>query len=504
MKWHSIFYTLGYLTKSSLADVPTNCMVTDFWGDWTFNLGLQGTKEAVTNGTAYVNLGPISGTHSYTFAPDNLAINNDSGSQGTVTFIYNQGFEFIIDNKMWFVNFYFDKSGYSCEKTSVGFVHDTQGRSWARIQGVKNSVSTPKMLPFEDNNMRLSKKFKESPRSLLPSRLRLFQENPSFTKKVNENAQGFWTAKHDKNNEKYTVHEMNLRFGHSLSSEDTQSKIPESNRNFQDLAEKAAAKHRQIIKATGMPENLDWRNKDGENYVSPVDDQGGCGSCYSFASNGLLESRIRIQTNNQQQPIFSEQEVITCGKDKTYNQGCIGGFAYETAGKYAYDFGVVEESCVPYNPSDRVCADTSKCTRWYSSDYGYIGGYYGAAMGDGGQQMMEDMQNGPLAVGFMVLDDFRDYSNGVYISTMSKNTDILKDDFNPFVAVNHAVLAVGYGVCDGVDPTCGSTPAGTPYWIVKNSWGTSFGMDGYFYILRGVDEVGIESIVVKASVVPQL
>merc|ERR1711879_390560 len=59
-----------------------------------------------------------------------------------------------------------------------------------------------------------------------------------------------------------------------------------------------------------------------------------------------MGSRVRIATNNQQQPIFSEQEVITCGKAKTYNQGCVGGFAFQTAGRYASAFGVVEEICV--------------------------------------------------------------------------------------------------------------------------------------------------------------
>lgn len=494
MKW----YSLLALAAPALADVPVNCMVTDFWGDWNFSIGLQGTPEQVTNGTNYHNLGQLTGSHSYTFSPDNLVTNKNTGSTGSVTFIYNQGFEFIIDSQMWFMNFYFDKSGYTCDKTSVGFLHDTQGRNWARIQGVKAGMSSSDMdmKPYlvSMNSDVVNGKIS------MPSKLRKFRENKEFTNKINELNQGFWNAEHNKDNEKYTVQEMNLRFGSPIP-ENQKPKI-DNNRNLYKLAEKAALKHKEIIaKNNGdLPENLDWRNIDGVNYVSPVDDQGGCGSCYSFASMGLMESRIRIQTNNQQTPIFSEQEIITCGKDKTYNQGCIGGFAYETAGKYAMDFGVVEESCAPYNPADRTCPDTTGCQRWYSSDYGYIGGYYGAVMGDGGEQMMKDMQNGPLAVGFMVLDDFRDYSNGVYVHT----GDSLKDVFNPFVAVNHAVLAVGYGVCDGVDPTCGSTPAGTPYWIVKNSWGTSFGMDGFFYIMRGVDEVGIESIVVKASVVPQL
>ena len=94
-----------------------------------------------------------------------------------------------------------------------------------------------------------------------------------------------------------------------------------------------------------IPTNLDWRNKNGVNYVSPVDDQASCGSCYAFASAGLMESRVRVGTNNQQQPLFSEQEMITCGQDRTYNQGCAGGWDIFMAGMYGQDYGFVEEGC---------------------------------------------------------------------------------------------------------------------------------------------------------------
>jgi len=473
-------------------------MVDDFWGSWTFDLGLQGSAAQVTNSTKYVNLGAVTGSKSFTFSPDNMVVNDQTGSQGQVTFIYNQGIEFIIDEQMWWANFFFNADGYSCDKTSVGYVHDTVGRNWARIQGTRQTDAAIEVQPFSqpDELAALERSARDG-----PSRFRKFRKNQEFINQVNSRTNGLWTAKHNPLNEQYTVAEMNLRSG-SLMPEEMRPKL-NANRDLKQTVAQAIKKHQEIIQETGLPETLDWRNVEGQNFVSPVDDQGGCGSCYSFASMGMMESRIRVQTNNQQQPIFSEQEIITCGRDKTYNQGCVGGFAYLTAGKYAQDFGVVEESCAPYNPADRTCPDTSKCQRWYSENYGYIGGYYGATMGDGGQTMMEEMQNGPLAVGFMVLDDFRYYDGGIYVQSTDNE---LKDEFNPFVPVNHAVLAVGYGTCtsSNPDPNCEGAAEGTPYWIVKNSWGTSFGDQGFFYILRGVDEVGIESIVVKADVVPQM
>lgn len=397
---------------------------------------------------------------------------------------------------MWWMNFYFDKTGYSCDKTSVGYVHDIQGRNWGRIQGQKNGVNPsiiPYSLPSVENPLNSSPKFDNFQRT------RKFMKNQKYLDQVNQKVGQFWRAEHHADHEQYTLGQMNLRMGRTIP--ENQMPKPQINRDLNAIVEEAKNHHQRLFSTTlkDLPENLDWRNVDGQNFVSPVDDQAACGSCYSFAAMGLMEARVRVQTNNVQQPIFSEQEVITCGREKIYNQGCSGGFAYQTAGKYAYDFGVVEESCASYNPASTVCPDTSNCRRWYTSDYGYIGGYYGATIGDNGQAMIEELQNGPVAVGFNVLGSFDSYKDGVYVYEGSE----LKDEFNPFVPVNHAVLCVGYGVCDGVNPDCGNSPVGTPYWIVKNSWGATWGNNGFFLILRGVDEVGIESIVVKATVVPQ-
>lgn len=67
---------------TALADVPTNCMITDFWGKWDFNIGLQGTPQAVTNQTNYVNLGKVTSSHRFEFSADSLVTNLDTGSEG--------------------------------------------------------------------------------------------------------------------------------------------------------------------------------------------------------------------------------------------------------------------------------------------------------------------------------------------------------------------------------------------------------------------------------------
>ena len=179
-----------------------------------------------------------------------------------------------------------------------------------------------------------------------------FVEDPVFINKINQNNKinekhVLWTAEHNKDNEKYTIAEMIKRSGSPTET------APKTTRNMKKLVETAKSVNSKIhseLKNGGksVPMNLDWRNHNGANFVGTVDDQQSCGSCYSFAAMGLLESRVRIQTGNTQQPKFSEQEIITCGQEMTYNQGCEGGFHITTAGKYATEIGVVEEGCVSY------------------------------------------------------------------------------------------------------------------------------------------------------------
>ncbi len=219
----------------------------------------------------------------------------------------------------------------------------------------------------------------------------------------------------------------------------------------------------------------------GVSYVTPVRNQGQCGSCFAFASMGMLEARLKIMTNNSMNKVFSPQDVVSCSE---YSQGCEGGFPYLIAGRYAKDFGVVEEECYPYIGSDTKCHEKKECQRYRSTDYSYVGGYFGACNEQ--QMMMDVVNNGPVSVAFEVTDDFQNYRGGIYKTTG------LTDKYNPWQLTNHAVLVVGYGEEKGVK-----------FWIVKNSWGGFWGEDGYFRILRGTNELSIESMAVTAKpVVP--
>jgi len=175
-----------------------------------------------------------------------------------------------------------------------------------------------------------------------------------------------------------------------------------------------------------------------------------------------LEARVRISSNNTEQPIFSPQYVVDCSP---YAQGCEGGFPYLIAGKFAQDYGVLPDSCYQYTGQDGTCKQPSsspECRqRYYAINYGYVGGYYGASNEE--EIMLDLVHNGPVAVSFEVYPDFMMYKSGIYTHKAISERLNLGPGFNPFEITNHAVLAVGWGEQNGV-----------PYWIVKNSWGTGW------------------------------
>lgn len=116
------------------------------------------------------------------------------------------------------------------------------------------------------------------------------------------------------------------------------------------------------------------------------------------------------------------------------------------------------------------------------------GGFYGGATAELIQQ--EIFESGPVTVEMYVYPDFQHYTGGVYVHSAAAEAVAAGEaaGVNPWVATNHEVFLLGWGV-----------DAGTPYWIGQNSWGTGFGENGFFRILRGVDEVSIESIPAAAT-----
>ncbi|XP_028321415.1 dipeptidyl peptidase 1 [Gouania willdenowi] len=441
-------------TEGCVGDTPANCTYEDLLGTWVFQMS-RGGRDGTVNCTA-----EVIGNNTKTITLEKLSVATDElGNTGFFTLIYNQGFEVVINGYKWFAFFKYTGEGSKvtsyCDHTLPGWVHDVLGRNWACFVGKKVEPVPPR----KNYNLLFGSRFLQ----------RQYKHNLDFINEINT-VQNSWKAAAYAEHELYSLQELHYRAGGPASQ------IPVRVRPVPVQAHVAKL-------AAALPEHWDWRNMNSVNFLSPVRNQGSCGSCYSFATMGMLEARVRILTNNSETPTLSPQQVVSCSE---YSQGCDGGFPY-LIGKYVQDFGIVDESCLPYIGKDSPCGLPHKCARLYTAEYKYVGGFYG---GCSEMAMMQELvKNGPMAVAFEVYPDFMHYKEGIYHHTG------LADPFNPFELTNHAVLLVGYGRCH---------MTGQKYWIVKNSWGEGWGEGGFFRIRRGSDECAIESIAVAANPIPKL
>ena len=234
-------------------------------------------------------------------------------------------------------------------------------------------------------------------------------------------------------------------------------------------------------KDSPLPKSWDWRNVDGENFISPVRKQAECGSCYVFAATSMLEARVRIASKRKLQPILSIERTLACSK---YGQKCGGGWPY-LASKFMAEYGVIPEKDFKYEGDGEKCPKDvlQSSANFWIRDYFYVGGYYGASTEE--KMMREIKDHGPIAVCLQADMGLLFYSHGIYHS-MEVKTELTSDFWKP---ASHAVLVVGWG-----------EEAGQKYWIVKNSWGATWGEKGYFRIKRGSNERFVESIPVGIRV----
>lgn len=193
------------------------------------------------------------------------------------------------------------------------------------------------------------------------------------------------------------------------------------------------------------PDSIDYRN-----YLSPIRDQGSCGCCYAFGSLGAIEGRLNIKYNNKYD--LPEQEIVSCSTSYG-NNGCNGGISYNVY-EYVKDKKLSFELYEPYCACDYYsCKDVTKYVK--IDNYKSVKG-----------SMIEALQNGPIDIAMDVENTFYYYSSGYYYET-NCNTDANK--------LNHEMTAVGYGYNNG-----------NLYYIIRNSWGESWGLSGYAYIYDGV------------------
>ena len=223
------------------------------------------------------------------------------------------------------------------------------------------------------------------------------------------------------------------------------------------------------------PDAWDWREK---GYVSPVKDQGSCGSCWAFSTVGNLEGLYYKE--KQTMVTLSEQMLVDCD---TYDSGCNGGLMENTFTWLKENGGIMTDTDYPYKGRKGTCqSDETKYVDMQITGYTKLGS--GSSTWDpvDEDEIKEFLyETGPLAVALNA-NPLQTYSSGILDKTSSQC---------PTSGMNHAVTMVGYGHDDSQDKD---------YWIVKNSWGKNWGEDGYFRIRRGTGCCGINCYITTAKV----
>eukprot|EP00490_Sorites_sp_Unknown_P026730 CAMPEP_0114656950 /NCGR_PEP_ID=MMETSP0191-20121206/13138_1 /TAXON_ID=126664 /ORGANISM="Sorites sp." /LENGTH=314 /DNA_ID=CAMNT_0001875241 /DNA_START=143 /DNA_END=1084 /DNA_ORIENTATION=- len=233
-----------------------------------------------------------------------------------------------------------------------------------------------------------------------------------------------------------------------------------------------------------LPSSIDWRYNNDKRYTTWTRQQHApnyCGACWAMSATSALSDRIMIMNNNSAPEwTLSPQVLLNCAKDEC--NGCHGGYpskAYE----YVRINGIPTDECQPYTATGwdtgNSCNDIDRCKNcftngtcvaqyphqlWYVKEHGIVSGEQG---------MMAALQDGPITCGMDVTQGFEDYND----------FSVYKDPCETCLVQAHDISLVGYGTDED---------SGEKYWIGRNSWGTFWGYNGYFRIIRGQNNLGIE------------
>ena len=230
------------------------------------------------------------------------------------------------------------------------------------------------------------------------------------------------------------------------------------------------------LKAAEIPEKYDIRNIDGRNYATWNKNQHipvYCGSCWAQGATSALMDRMNLMRKGAWPTVeLSVQEVINCGNAG----GCDGGWD-SAVYMYAHEEGIPDQTCQVYEAIDKECTPINRCIdcpykkpcyaveeykRYKVGDYGYVNGV--------DAMKAEIFARGPISCRIDVTQEFLDYTGGIFV----------QHDIEPLGG--HIIEVTGWGVEED----------GTKYWIVRNSWGEYWGEYGWFRIVMGEPNLGIE------------
>ena len=259
--------------------------------------------------------------------------------------------------------------------------------------------------------------------------------------------------------------------------------VRHSSSSISSSTHKLPRKHFTAAELAATPESYDPRDHYKCKSMRMIRDQSKCGSCWAFGAVSAMSDRLCML--HGEDIILSAEDVNSCSR----GGDCTGG-APIAAWTYWRVVGIVTEKCRPYslpscnhykanatNPCPEKTFPTPACVRecvntsglvWKEDKHKSESIY---TLGEEKEMMAEISANGPCEGTFAIFEDFLLYESGVYRHT----TGILKGE--------HAVKIMGYGTDEN----------GNKYWLCANSWNTDWGENGYFRILRGVNECGIEN-----------
>jgi putative hemolysin len=247
--------------------------------------------------------------------------------------------------------------------------------------------------------------------------------------------------------------------------------------------------------AVGAPPSFDWRNYSGQNWMTPVKNQGSCGSCWAFSAVGVVEAIYNIATGDPDLDLNLSEEYLVA--DCLYGNSCCGGWM-ATAFSFIRDDGIPDEGCLPYvdqsgctcgpdyagGPStcdsnctyrgSGICSDATcsgRCSDW--QDRLLTIDATGGVSSSPSAIKQAVVDTGPLSVAMGIGSSYGGYFDGdIYRCTNDSG-------------ISHGVIIAGYSDAGG-------------YWIVKNSWGSYWADGGYFKV--GYGECAIENYVSYADV----
>jgi len=219
----------------------------------------------------------------------------------------------------------------------------------------------------------------------------------------------------------------------------------------------AYIRSQNVEQLSGVVSNdIDWVSKGA---VTPVKDQAQCGSCWAFSTTGSVEGAVFV--NSGRLTSVSEQQLVDCA-GSSGNQGCNGGLMDDAFNWIVSHHGIGSEASYPYTARDGTCRDVPSVST--------ISGYKDVTQGSEAD-LMTVLNQQPVSIAIEAdQSSFQFYKSGVFTGPCGQQLD-------------HGVLLVGSG-----------TDGGQQYWRVKNSWGPSWGDQGFIRMIRGSNMCGLSNM----------